>query len=111
MNGGTSETDYYQIESPPCYTIASGLPTYDEALKHTHFTFERKSFEPSFLAGVNVFFRTDYPMKKYSLTDVTVDSGYSIKTTEESKDQIANSFLNESIDSSTGLLTDIIVVS
>lgn len=109
MNGGTSETDYYQIESPPCYTIASGLPTYDEALKYTHFTFERKSFEPSFLAGVNVFFRTDYSTKTHCLTD----SGCSDKTTPvESKEQIyKSSLLNESIDSSTGLLTDIIVVS
>ncbi|KAL5291096.1 hypothetical protein ACFFRR_010483 [Megaselia abdita] len=116
MNGGTSESDYYQIESPPCYTIASGLPTYDEALKHTHFSFERKSFEPSFLAGVNVFFRTDYFMKTHSLSNVTVDSGSSDKTTsvvivEESKEQMNSSLLNESTDSSTGLLTDIVVVS
>lgn len=107
MNGGTSETDYYQIESPPCYTIASGLPTYDEALKHTHFSFERKSFEPSFLAGVNVFFRTDYFMKTCSLSDVTV----STDKTEDSKEHMASSLLNESSDSSTGLLTDVIVVS
>ncbi|XP_055383714.1 putative uncharacterized protein DDB_G0286901 [Condylostylus longicornis] len=29
---GTNETGYYQMESPPCYTIATGLPSYDEAL-------------------------------------------------------------------------------
>lgn len=106
MNGGTSESDYYQIESPPCYTIASGLPTYDEALKHTHFSFERKSFEPSFLAGVNVFFRTDYFIKSHSLSDVTVDSGCN-----KASVVVADSSLNDSSDSSTGLLTDIIVVS
>lgn len=114
MNGGTSESDYYQIESPPCYTIASGLPTYDEALKQTHFSFERKSFEPSFLAGVNVFFRTDYFMKSASDVDsgVSGDCKPTVIAIEESKAHMhSSSSLNESSDSSTGLLTDIIVVS
>ncbi|XP_055856632.1 protein commissureless 1 [Episyrphus balteatus] len=45
--GGQSEASYYQMESPPCYTIATGLPSYDEALHHqTHFAFGMKFLYP-----------------------------------------------------------------
>ncbi|CAD7006361.1 unnamed protein product [Ceratitis capitata] len=45
---------YYQqqMESPPCYTIATGLPTYDEALHHhqQHFSYGMKFMYPSITA-------------------------------------------------------------
>lgn len=115
MNGGTSESDYYQIESPPCYTIASGLPTYDEALKHTHFSFERKSLEPTFLAGVNVFFRTDFFLKSSKLNSLSIESTSNNSKTividdEEDESKTSNA-LNTSSDSSTGLLTEIVIAS
>ncbi|XP_037940441.1 protein commissureless 1 [Teleopsis dalmanni] len=45
-----NEAAYYQMESPPCYTIATGLPTYDEALHHQHFSFGMKFVYPSLAA-------------------------------------------------------------
>lgn len=46
------EAAYYQMESPPCYTIATGLPTYDEALHHNqqHFAFGMKFIYPTLAA-------------------------------------------------------------
>ncbi|XP_036344527.1 protein commissureless 1-like [Rhagoletis pomonella] len=42
---------YQQMESPPCYTIATGLPTYDEALHHhQHFSYGMKFTYPSITA-------------------------------------------------------------
>ncbi|XP_053954922.1 uncharacterized protein LOC128861058 [Anastrepha ludens] len=42
---------YQQIESPPCYTIATGLPTYNEALHHhQHFSYGMKFMYPSITA-------------------------------------------------------------
>ncbi|XP_034483364.1 protein commissureless 1 [Drosophila innubila] len=57
-NGGNSATTggneaaFYQIESPPCYTIATGLPSYDEALHHQprHFAYGMKFVYPSLAA-------------------------------------------------------------
>uniref|UniRef100_A0A6P4EUM2 Protein commissureless n=1 Tax=Drosophila rhopaloa TaxID=1041015 RepID=A0A6P4EUM2_DRORH len=47
-----SEAGFYQIESPPCYTIATGLPSYDEALHHQprHFAYGMKFVYPSLAA-------------------------------------------------------------
>ncbi|KAH8370720.1 hypothetical protein KR093_004806 [Drosophila rubida] len=47
-----SEAAFYQIESPPCYTIATGLPSYDEALHHQprHFAYGMKFVYPSLAA-------------------------------------------------------------
>ncbi|XP_037824646.1 protein commissureless 1-like [Lucilia sericata] len=46
------EAAYYQMESPPCYTIATGLPSYDEALHHNqqHFAFGMKFIYPTLAA-------------------------------------------------------------
>lgn len=49
------EAAYYQMDSPPpppCYTIATGLPTYDEALHHHHqqFAFGMKFIYPTLAA-------------------------------------------------------------
>uniref|UniRef100_A0A1A9V4E5 Protein commissureless n=1 Tax=Glossina austeni TaxID=7395 RepID=A0A1A9V4E5_GLOAU len=57
------EAAFYQMESsrsslpPPCYTIATGLPTYDEAIhnrnqqpQHKHFTFGMKFVYPALSA-------------------------------------------------------------
>lgn len=44
-----SENGYYQIESPPCYTIATGLPTYDEALQHNNHRQNRCMFGMKFV--------------------------------------------------------------
>ncbi|XP_050334987.1 protein commissureless 1 [Bactrocera neohumeralis] len=45
---------YQQMESPPCYTIATGLPTYDEALhhqhQHQHFSYGMKFIYPTITA-------------------------------------------------------------
>uniref|UniRef100_A0A0A1WPD0 Protein commissureless n=1 Tax=Zeugodacus cucurbitae TaxID=28588 RepID=A0A0A1WPD0_ZEUCU len=43
---------YQQLESPPCYTIATGLPTYDEALHHhqQHFSYGMKFMYPTITA-------------------------------------------------------------
>ncbi|EDW94929.1 protein commissureless 1 [Drosophila yakuba] len=48
----SSEAGFYQIESPPCYTIATGLPSYDEALHHQprHFAYGMKFVYPSLAA-------------------------------------------------------------
>nr|XP_014097077.1 protein commissureless 1 [Bactrocera oleae] len=45
----TSAAYYQQMESPPCYTIATGLPTYDEALhhQHQHFSYGMKFMYPT----------------------------------------------------------------
>lgn len=50
--GGGNEAGFYQIESPPCYTIATGLPSYDEALHHQprHFAYGMKFVYPSLAA-------------------------------------------------------------
>ncbi|XP_017864325.1 PREDICTED: protein commissureless isoform X1 [Drosophila arizonae] len=50
--GGANEAGFYQIESPPCYTIATGLPSYDEALHHQprHFAYGMKFVYPSLAA-------------------------------------------------------------
>nr|XP_036671694.1 protein commissureless 1 [Drosophila suzukii] len=47
-----NEAGFYQIESPPCYTIATGLPSYDEALHHQprHFAYGMKFVYPSLAA-------------------------------------------------------------
>ncbi|KAH8300414.1 hypothetical protein KR018_004499 [Drosophila ironensis] len=47
-----NEAAFYQIESPPCYTIATGLPSYDEALHHQprHFAYGMKFVYPSLAA-------------------------------------------------------------
>ncbi|XP_017053484.1 protein commissureless 1 [Drosophila ficusphila] len=47
-----NEAGFYQIESPPCYTIATGLPSYDEALHHQprHFACGMKFVYPSLAA-------------------------------------------------------------
>ncbi|XP_030371938.1 protein commissureless 1 [Scaptodrosophila lebanonensis] len=47
-----NEAAFYQIESPPCYTIATGLPSYDEALHHQprHFAYGMKFMYPSLAA-------------------------------------------------------------
>ncbi|EDV90388.1 GH10044 [Drosophila grimshawi] len=49
---GGNEAGFYQIESPPCYTIATGLPSYDEALHHQprHFACGMKFVYPSLAA-------------------------------------------------------------
>ncbi|KAH8261187.1 hypothetical protein KR044_004747 [Drosophila immigrans] len=49
---GGNEAAFYQIESPPCYTIATGLPSYDEALHHQprHFAYGMKFVYPSLAA-------------------------------------------------------------
>ncbi|XP_013111982.1 protein commissureless 1 [Stomoxys calcitrans] len=48
------EAAYYQMDMPPppCYTIATGLPTYDEALHHhqQHFAFGMKFIYPTLAA-------------------------------------------------------------
>lgn len=49
-NHNANEAAYYQMESPPCYTIATGLPTYDEALHHQHFSFGMKFVYPGLAA-------------------------------------------------------------
>ncbi|XP_016997846.2 protein commissureless 1 [Drosophila takahashii] len=48
----SNEAGFYQIESPPCYTIATGLPSYDEALHHQprHFAYGMKFVYPSLAA-------------------------------------------------------------
>ncbi|XP_020803220.1 protein commissureless 1 [Drosophila serrata] len=48
----SGEAGFYQIESPPCYTIATGLPSYDEALHHQprHFAYGMKFVYPSLAA-------------------------------------------------------------
>lgn len=45
-------TYYQQMESPPCYTIATGLPTYDEALHQhqQHFSYGMKFMYPAITA-------------------------------------------------------------
>ncbi|KAH8388900.1 hypothetical protein KR215_005878 [Drosophila sulfurigaster] len=50
--GGGNEAAFYQIDSPPCYTIATGLPSYDEALHHQprHFAYGMKFVYPSLAA-------------------------------------------------------------
>ncbi|XP_017138581.1 protein commissureless 1 [Drosophila miranda] len=50
--GNNNEAAFYQIESPPCYTIATGLPSYDEALHHQprHFAYGMKFVYPSLAA-------------------------------------------------------------
>ncbi|XP_067613634.1 uncharacterized protein comm [Eurosta solidaginis] len=50
--GAAAAAAYYQqIESPPCYTIATGLPTYDEALHHhQHFAYGMKFVYPTLTA-------------------------------------------------------------
>ncbi|XP_017841134.2 LOW QUALITY PROTEIN: protein commissureless 1 [Drosophila busckii] len=50
--GAGGEAAFYQIESPPCYTIATGLPSYDEALHHQprHFAYGMKFVYPSLAA-------------------------------------------------------------
>ncbi|XP_061394237.1 protein commissureless 1 [Musca vetustissima] len=53
---GNPEAAYYQMNMPapppPCYTIATGLPTYDEALHHQqqHFAFGMKFIYPTLAA-------------------------------------------------------------
>lgn len=62
-NATDVEAAFYQMESsrsslpPPCYTIATGLPTYDEAIhnrnqqpEHKHFTFGMKFVYPALTA-------------------------------------------------------------
>ncbi|BFF96401.1 protein commissureless 1 [Drosophila madeirensis] len=48
----SNEASFYQIESPPCYTIATGLPSYDEALHHQphHFAYGMKFVYPCLAA-------------------------------------------------------------
>ncbi|ALC44750.1 comm [Drosophila busckii] len=50
--GAGGEAAFYQIESPPCYTIATGLPSYDEALHHQprHLAYGMKFVYPSLAA-------------------------------------------------------------
>lgn len=52
MNSEANSAAYYQIESPPCYTIATGLPSYDEALHNNaqHFGFGMKFMYPQIAA-------------------------------------------------------------
>ncbi|XP_068141666.1 protein commissureless 1 [Drosophila tropicalis] len=54
LSSGNNEMEaaFYQIESPPCYTIATGLPSYDEALHHQprHFAYGMKFVYPSLAA-------------------------------------------------------------
>ncbi|KAH8380321.1 hypothetical protein KR009_009935 [Drosophila setifemur] len=52
QNQRTNEAGFYQIESPPCYTIATGLPSYDEALHHQprHFAYGMKFVYPTLAA-------------------------------------------------------------
>lgn len=49
---GGNEAAFYQIESPPCYTIATGLPSYAEALRHQprHFAYGMRFMLPSLAA-------------------------------------------------------------
>ncbi|KAH8405057.1 hypothetical protein KR222_007567 [Zaprionus bogoriensis] len=49
---GGNEAAFYQIESPPCYTIATGLPSYAEALRHQprHFAYGMRFMYPNLAA-------------------------------------------------------------
>lgn len=57
-----NEAAFYQIESPPCYTIATGLPSYDEALHHQprHFAYGMKFVYPT-LAAVHHHHHHPFP--------------------------------------------------
>lgn len=65
------EAAYYQMESPPCYTIATGLPTYDEALHHNqqHFAFGMKFIYPTLAAVHHQATNLISSWEKYDITN------------------------------------------
>lgn len=101
------EAAYYQMESPPCYTIATGLPTYDEALHNhqQHFAFGMKFIYPTLAAVHHQASNLISSWEKYDMQSKDQKTAAGAAETKPTKCKSSQTNNSKSTSSSSALAT------